>query len=61
MNAFFFVNRNLTCDVSHGRDSARENARSSLGFHETKLPQHLNGQYVLLTRGNILVSNDCLL
>jgi hypothetical protein len=39
----------------------RENARSSLGFHETKLPQHLNGQYVLLTRGNILVSNDCLL
>jgi hypothetical protein len=67
----FFVNRNLTCDVSlglllyriymaTGEIVRRENARSSLGFHETKLPQHLNGQ-VLLTRGNILVSNDCLL
>ena len=66
MNAFFFVNRNLTCFVSWiiyyriymatGEIVRRENAKSSLGFHETKLPQHLNGQ-VLLTRGNILVSN----
>jgi hypothetical protein len=46
MNAFFFVNRNLTCFVSWiiyyriymatGEIVRRENAKSSLGFHETK-------------------------